>query len=155
MIGDIHEHNIKKTSLGHKDIVFLLSLYYFFLPRQALKRCLLKAEVSRARSARSGVPWITKSGYLCIQEILVLTKSSVPLTYRTYIHYTSTPLTWITEKEQERELKKQRRPISLEEKRENSIAELENWRNAIAATKVKMKGSEEQEWTGTHKTLPL
>ena len=28
--GDIHEHNIKQTSLGHRDIVFLLSLYFFF-----------------------------------------------------------------------------------------------------------------------------
>ena len=39
MFGDIHEHNIKQTSLaslGHKDIVFLLSLY-FFLPRHALR----------------------------------------------------------------------------------------------------------------------
>ena len=91
---------------------------------------------------------ITNSGYLCIQEILVLTKSSVRLTYRPYIHYTSTPLTdpltWITENELEREIKKQQRPISLEEKRENSIAALENRRSAIAATKVKMKGSEEK-----------
>ena len=50
----------------------------------------------------------------------------------------------MTEKELEREIKKQQRPISLEEKRENSIAALENRRSAIAATMVKMKGSEEQ-----------
>ena len=29
MFGDIHEHNIKQTCLGHTDIVFLLSLYFF------------------------------------------------------------------------------------------------------------------------------
>ena len=29
----------------------------------------------RVRKARSGALWIRKSGYLCIQEILVLTKS--------------------------------------------------------------------------------
>ena len=50
----------------------------------------------------------------------------------------------MTEKELEREIKKQQRPISSEEKRENSIAALENRRSAIAATMVKMKGSEEQ-----------
>ena len=32
--------------------------------------------------ARSGAPWVRNSGYLGIQEILVLTKSSV----RTYVH---------------------------------------------------------------------
>ena len=82
-----------------------------------------------------------KIWYLCIQEILVLTKSSVRLTYRTYIHYTSTPLTWITEKELDREIKKTTRPISLEEKGENSIALLQNRRNTVAATKVKMSDS--------------
>ena len=144
MSGDIHEQNIKQSSLGHKDIVFLWSLHFFFLA------CEKRAERSTM---------ITKSGYLCIQEILVLTKPSVRLTYRTCIHYPSTPLTdpltWITEKELEREIKKQQRPISLEEKRENSMAALENRRSAIAATKVKMKGSEEKKWTGTHTTLPL
>ena len=157
MFGDIHEHNIKQTSLGHRDIVFLLSLYFFFffLPRQPLSWYLLKAEVSRARSARSGVPWITKSGYLCIQEILVLTKSSVRLMYRTYIHYTSTPLTWITEKELDREIKKTTRPISFEEKGENSIALLQNRRNTVAATKVKMSDSGVKKWTGTHATFTL
>ena len=34
-------------------------------------------------------------------------------------------LTWITGKELKREIKKQRRPISLEEKRENFIAVVE------------------------------
>ena len=42
---------------------------------------LLIAELSRARSARRGGPWVRKFGYLCIQEILVLTKSSVRSTY--------------------------------------------------------------------------
>ena len=65
---------------------------------------------------------------------MVLTKSSVRLSYRTYIHYTSTPLTWIAEKELEQEIK---------EKYENFIAGLEN-ENAIAATKVKMSGSEKK-----------
>ena len=35
MFGDIHEHNIKQTCLGHK-----ISFFYYlfiFLPRQALK----------------------------------------------------------------------------------------------------------------------
>ena len=41
------------------------------------------AQLSRPRRARSGAPWVRKFGYLCIQEILVLTKSSVR---RTYVH---------------------------------------------------------------------
>ena len=56
VFGDIHEHNIKQTCLGHTDIVFLLSLYFF--ATTGFEVWLLKAEVSRARSARSGVPWI-------------------------------------------------------------------------------------------------
>ena len=40
------------------------------------------AGLARARSARSGAPWVRNCGYLGIQEILVLTKSSV----RTYFH---------------------------------------------------------------------
>ena len=35
------------------------------------------AELSRARSARSGAPWVRKFGNLCIHEILVLRKSCV------------------------------------------------------------------------------
>ena len=31
------------------------------------------AELSRARSAHSGAPWVTKFGELCIQENLVMT----------------------------------------------------------------------------------
>ena len=37
-------------------------------------------------SARSGVPQVRKFGYLCIQEILVLTKSSVRTSVRTLFH---------------------------------------------------------------------
>ena len=65
---------------------------------------------------------------------MVLTKLSVRLTYITYIHYTSTPLTWITEKELKQEIK---------EKYETFIAALEN-EKSIAATKVKMSGSEKK-----------
>ena len=68
----------------------------------------------------------------------------VPYVHTLPVHPINDPLTWITEKELEREIKKQQRPISLEEKRENSIAALENRRSAIAATMVKMKGSEEK-----------
>ena len=146
MFGDIHEQNIKQSSLGHKDIVFLRSLHFFFATTDFEIMFFKSGGLAREKHAER-ITMITNSGYLCIQEILVLTKPSVRLTYRTYIHYPSTPLTdpltWITEKELEREIKKQR-PISLEEKRENSIAALENRRSAIAATKVKMKGSEEK-----------
>ena len=141
MFGDIHEHNTKQSSLGHK-ISFFSS--FFFLSRQALKWCFLIEELSRARSARSGVPWIIKSNYLCIQEILVLTKSSVRLTYRTYIHYTSTPLTWITEKELEQEIK---------EKYENFIAALEN-EKCYSSHQGKNERQWKKEWTGAHSTFP-
>ena len=54
-------------------------------------------------------------------------------------------LTWVTEKELERD-KKQRRPISLEEKHKKfKKGEMRT------ATKVKMSGSEKKS-TGTHKT---
>ena len=48
-------------------------------------------------------------------------------------------LTWITAKELERD-KKQRRPISLEEKHKNFKKE-----EMLAATKVKMSGSEKSQ----------
>ena len=37
-------------------------------------------EFSCVRSTRSRAPWVRKLGYLCIQEILVLTKSSATRT---------------------------------------------------------------------------
>ena len=49
-------------------------------------------------------------------------------------------LTWITEKELEVDIKKLR-PILLEEKQENFIATVRNC-EMLAATKVKMSGSE-------------
>ena len=114
VFGDIHEHNIKQTCLGHTDIVFLLSLYFFATTGFEVMFVKGGGLAREKRAERSTMDtWITKSGYLCIQEILVVTKSSVRLTYRTYIHYTSTLLTWITKKELEQEIKKQRRPISL------------------------------------------
>ena len=125
----------------------MISLFFFFATTDFEIMFFKSGGLGREKRAERST-MITNSGYLCIQEILVLTKPSVRLTYRTYIHYPSTPLTdpltWITEKELEREIKKQQRPISLEEKRENSIAALENRRSAIAATKGKMKGSEEK-----------
>ena len=64
-------------------------------------------------------------------------------------------LTWITEKELERDIKKQRRPISLEEKHENFIAAVRKW-EMLAATKLKMSAIEKKkrERTGTHTTFP-
>ena len=58
-------------------------------------------------------------------------------------------LTWITEKEREREIKKQRRRILLERQRENFVsASREKMRNASGwqgeASKVKMSGSEKK-----------
>ena len=50
--------------------------------------------------------------------------------------------------------KKQRRPISLEEKRENFIAVVRKW-EMLAATEVKMSGSEKKKLTGTNTTLVL
>ena len=138
MFGDIHEHNTKQSSLGHK-ISFFSS--FFFLSWQALKWCFLTAELSRSRS---GIPWITKSGYLCIQEILVLTKSSVRLSYRTYIHYASTPSTWITERELDQEIK---------EKYENFIAALEN-EKCYSSHQGKNDRQWKKEWTGAHSTFP-
>ena len=52
-------------------------------------------------------------------------------------------LTWITEKELGRGIKKQRRPISLEEKRKHFIAAVRKW-DMLAATKEKMSGSEKK-----------
>jgi len=49
-------------------------------------------------------------------------------------------LTWITEKELERAIKKQVRRISLEEKHETFIAAVRK-REILAATKVKISGS--------------
>ena len=48
--------------------------------------------------------------------------------------------------------KKQRRQISLEEKHENLIAGVRKW-EMLAATKVKMSGSEKKQWTGTHTSI--
>ena len=42
---------------------------------------------------------------------------------------------------------KQLRPISLEEKHENFIPTVRKW-EILAATKVKMSGSEKPKWTG-------
>ena len=39
----------------------------------------LVAEFSRAQSARSWIPWVRKFRHLCIQETLLLTKSSVKI----------------------------------------------------------------------------
>ena len=63
-------------------------------------------------------------------------------------------LTWITEKELQQEIKKQLRPILLEEKHENFVAMVRNW-EMLAATKVKMSSSERQKWTGTGTPLDL
>ena len=52
-------------------------------------------------------------------------------------------MTWITEKELERETKNKQRPISLEEKLENFIAVVRKWK-MLAATKVRMSGSEKK-----------
>ena len=46
----------------------------------------LLAELSRARSARSGLPWLRKFGYLCIQKIWVLGKSPVRPYVRPPLH---------------------------------------------------------------------
>jgi len=46
----------------------------------------LIAELSRARSTRSGAPWVRKFGYLCIQKIWVLGKSSVRPYVRPPLH---------------------------------------------------------------------
>ena len=52
-------------------------------------------------------------------------------------------LTWKTEKELERELKKQRRRISLKEQHENYVVALIK-RETLATSKVKMRGSKEK-----------
>ena len=44
------------------------------------------ADLSSARNACSRAPWIRKLGYLCIQEILVLTKSFVRTSVRLSLH---------------------------------------------------------------------
>ena len=52
-------------------------------------------------------------------------------------------LTWKTEKELERELKKRRRRISLKEQHENYVVALIK-RETLATSKVKMSGSKEK-----------
>ena len=52
-----------------------------------LSWAVLIAELSRARRARRGAPWVRKFGNLCIQEIWVLRRSTVG---RTFLR-TSTP----------------------------------------------------------------
>ena len=46
------------------------------------KSCISGAFAREAQSERCGAPGVRKFGYLCIQEILALTKSSV----RMYVH---------------------------------------------------------------------
>ena len=55
------------------DITPRLSSTY--LGKQEESNEVIIAELSCARSVCSGAPWLIKSGYLCIQEILVVTKS--------------------------------------------------------------------------------
>ena len=55
-------------------------------------------------------------------------------------------LTWITEKELEREKKKQRTPIPLEEKHKNLIAAVRK-KGILAAIKVKISASEKNKVT--------
>ena len=45
----------------------------------------LSTYFQRSSLARSRAPWVRKSGYLCNQDILVLTKSSVRPSVRTYV----------------------------------------------------------------------
>ena len=71
-----------------RDVVESFSLLLQPLPKRfydktELSQGFFTAELWRARSARCGAPWVRKSGYLCIHEILVLTKSSL----RTYVHH--------------------------------------------------------------------
>ena len=60
---------------------------------------------SRARSARSGAPWVKKCGKLPIRENLVITW---PYTDRPSVRTTGITLTWITEKELERVIENKR-----------------------------------------------
>ena len=63
---------------GKLDCLFIylfireFSFFLLFLPRIAIVNC-----GHKLCSARSGAPWVRKFGNLCIQEILVLRKSSV------------------------------------------------------------------------------
>ena len=62
--------------------------------------------------------------------------------------------TWITEKELEREIINKIERISLEEKHENFIAAVSKW-GMLAATKVKMSGSEKEKKEGTKTRFTL
>ena len=100
MFGDIHEHNTKQSSLGHKDIVFL---FIFFVTIGFEMMFFDIGALARAkRSTLNNKIWLSMHPRNSGSDKIVCTT----YVYRTYIHHTSTPLTWITEKELEREIKK-------------------------------------------------
>ena len=59
-------------------MITLLHVIRTYIVFSIVAAVVLTAELSRASSAHSGAPWLIKLGYLCIQEILVVTKTSVP-----------------------------------------------------------------------------
>ena len=139
------------------------------------------AELSRARSELRGAPRVRKFSNPCIQEIWVLRKSSLRGTsvraptvsckpgwnfaFQAPAQFPGLLVTksdsffrlnfnvWITEKELEREKKKQRRPISLEEKHNNFKAAVRKRGNATCH-QGENERQRQKKWTGTHATFP-
>ena len=56
----------------------ILKYYEWYLCQISRTNHVIIWELSRARSPRSGAPRVRKFGNLCIQEILVLRKRSIP-----------------------------------------------------------------------------
>ena len=111
--------------------------YFMWLPACSHTFCMLIAELSRARSARTGAPWVRKFAFQAKKRRIKQQQSRVfPSTRFEFLH-------WVIEKELERERDKKRRwPVSLEEKHENFKAAVRKW-EMLTARKVRISGSEE------------
>ena len=135
MFGDIHEHNIKQTCLGHTDIVFLLSLYCFATTGfevMFVKSGGLAREKRAERSTMDNKIWLSMHPRNFGCDKIVCT-TYVPYVHTLYVH----PIN-VDNKERARARNKKTTETNFAE---NSIALLQNRRNTIAATKVKMSVS--------------
>ena len=90
MFGDIHEHNIKQTSLGHKDIVFLLSLYLFIFATTGFEMMFVKSgglarEKRAERSTMNNKIWLSMHPRNFGSDKIVCT-TYVPYVHTLHVH---------------------------------------------------------------------
>ena len=84
MFRDMREQNIKQSSLGHKDIVFLWSLHFFFC-HDRLWNYVFQKRRSRAREAR-GAEYHDNKLWLSMHPRNFGSDKIVRTTYVPYVH---------------------------------------------------------------------